>query len=49
MSGQKVSSVKIPTEGFPVLSTEQLIIEQNKGSELSIKVFKDFVVGFINP
>ena len=25
ISGQKVSSVKIPTEGFPVLSTEQLI------------------------
>jgi hypothetical protein len=27
ISGQKVSSVNIPTEGFPVLSTEQLIIE----------------------
>jgi hypothetical protein len=40
MSGQKVSSVKIHTEGFPVLSTEQLIIEQNKGSELSVLISK---------
>jgi hypothetical protein len=38
MSGQKVSSVNTPTEGFPVLSTEQLIIEQNKDSELSVLI-----------
>ena len=40
MSGQKVSSVNTPTEGFPVLSTEQLIIEQNKDSELSVLISK---------
>ena len=40
MSGQKVSSVNIPTEGFPVLFTEQLIIEQNKDSELSVLISK---------
>jgi hypothetical protein len=40
MSGQKDSSVNTPTEGFPVLSTEQLIIEQNKDSELSVLISK---------
>jgi hypothetical protein len=30
MSGQKVNSVNIPTEGFPVLSTENLLLNRIK-------------------